>query len=52
MKSSSDKKIKPVREASSGAQGIMLNVLGDLAKKDNDHALARQVNKRRKAEKA
>lgn len=52
MKSSSDKKITPVKEASSGANAILLNVLESLAEKDNDHALARKVKQRRKAEKA
>lgn len=52
MKSSSDKKITPVKPASLGAQAILLNVLGELAEKDNDQALKRKVNQQRKAEKA
>lgn len=52
MKSSSDKKITPVKEASLGANAILLNVLESLAEKDSDHALARKVKQRRKAEKA
>ncbi|MOA33527.1 hypothetical protein D3C78_1548270 [compost metagenome] len=52
MKSSSDKKIKPVKEASSGAQALMLNVLAGVAEKDKDHALARNVKRRQKARKA
>jgi hypothetical protein len=48
MKSSSGKKITPVKPASLGAQKILLNVLGELAEKDNDHALKRRVAKARK----
>lgn len=52
MKSSSDKKITPVKEASLGANAILLNVLESLSEKDSDHALARKVKQRRKAETA
>lgn len=48
MKNSSGKKPQPAKEASSGAQSIMLNVLSELAEKDKDQALKRQVNRRRK----
>lgn len=52
MKNSSDKKITPVKPASLRAQAILLNVLEELAEKDNDHSLRYQVRQRRKAEKA
>lgn len=52
MKNSSSKKPQPAREASSGARSIMLNVLTELAEKDKDQALKRQVNRRRKGEAA
>lgn len=52
MKSSSGKKITPVKPASLGAQKILLNVLGELAEKDNDHALARKVKQAQRKEKA
>lgn len=48
MKKSSGKKIQPVKEASSGARSILLNVMEDLARKDNDHALMRNVKRQRK----
>ncbi len=51
MKNSSGKKITPAKPVSSGAQKILLNVLEELAEKDNDHALKRQVAKARRKEK-
>lgn len=52
MRNSSDKKITSVKPATLRAQAILLNVLEDLAEKDNDHGLRYQVKLRRKAEKA